>query len=73
MADRPRERADTRTELADKVEENKPQQAEIGMFARAVNVLTVANDQLSGHHRHNRAALVTLRPAPGPGLNIALA
>ncbi|MFD7916623.1 hypothetical protein ACFV30_39020 [Streptomyces sp. NPDC059752] len=73
MADRPRERADIRTELADKVEENKRQQADIEMFARAVNVLTVESDQLSGQHRRNRAAPVTLRPAPEPGLNIALA
>jgi predicted nuclease with TOPRIM domain len=57
----------TKERLAELVEENKRQQAEIEMFARVVNVLTVENDQLRGRPGRKRTPLVALRPAPEPG------
>ncbi|MEE4599137.1 hypothetical protein V2J94_46280 [Streptomyces sp. DSM 41524] len=52
--------------LAEVIEENKRQQAEIEMFARVVNVLTVENDQLRGQPDRKRVPVVALRPAPEP-------
>ncbi|WP_326612282.1 hypothetical protein OG949_25730 [Streptomyces scopuliridis] len=57
----------TKERLAELVEENKRQQAEIATFARVVNVLTVENDQLRGRPSRKRTPLVALRPAPEPG------
>ncbi|MGX1513818.1 hypothetical protein [Streptomyces collinus] len=57
----------TKERLAEVSEENKRQQAEIDMFARVVNVLTVENDQLRGQKGRKRASVVALRPAPEPG------
>ncbi|MFT9479719.1 hypothetical protein [Streptomyces sp. Mo3] len=52
--------------LAEVIEENKRQQAEIEMFARVVNVLTVENDQLRGQPDRKRVPVVALRLAPEP-------
>ncbi|CAL9653565.1 hypothetical protein SUDANB176_06706 [Streptomyces sp. enrichment culture] len=57
----------TKERLAELIEENKRQQAEIETFARVVNVLTVENHQLRGQSGHKRAPVVALRPAPEPG------
>ncbi|MFI0219771.1 hypothetical protein [Streptomyces lydicus] len=58
---------EARERLAELAKENKRQRAEIEMFARVVNVLTVENDQLREEQGRNRAPLVALRPAPEPG------
>ncbi|MFF3246881.1 hypothetical protein ACFYWY_24820 [Streptomyces sp. NPDC002870] len=57
----------TKERLAEVIEENKRQKAEIEMFARVVNVLEVENDQLRGQQGRKRAPLVPLQPAPEPG------
>ncbi|PRH80294.1 hypothetical protein C6N75_05315 [Streptomyces solincola] len=57
----------TKERLAEVIKENKRQQAEIDMFARVVNVLTVENDQLRGQKGRKQAPVVALRPAPEPG------
>ncbi|MFE7352476.1 hypothetical protein ACFU8Q_04570 [Streptomyces sp. NPDC057543] len=56
----------TKERLAEVIKENKRQQAEIEMFARVVNVLTVENDQLRGSKGRKPAPVVALRPAPEP-------
>ncbi|MGA5265819.1 hypothetical protein [Streptomyces lydicamycinicus] len=57
----------TKERLAELIEENKRQQAEIETFARVVNVLTVENHQLRGQSGHKRAPVVALRPTSEPG------
>ncbi|MER6189614.1 hypothetical protein [Streptomyces cyaneofuscatus] len=57
----------TKARLAELVEENKQQRAEIELFARVVNVLTVENDQLSTKQGRNWSPVVALRSAPEPG------
>ncbi|MFJ8755499.1 hypothetical protein [Streptomyces cyaneofuscatus] len=57
----------TKKRLAEVIEENTRQQAEIETFARVVNVLTVENDQLRGQLGRKRASVVALHPGPAPG------
>lgn len=57
----------TKDRLAEVIEENTRQQAEIETFARVVNVLTVENDQLRGQQGRKRAPVVALRPGPASG------
>ncbi|MFE9950971.1 hypothetical protein ACFYRJ_26085 [Streptomyces sp. NPDC005531] len=57
----------TKERLAEVIEENTRQQAEIETFARVVNVLTVENDHLRGQQGRRRAPVVALRPGPEPG------
>ncbi|MFD5696444.1 hypothetical protein [Streptomyces lasiicapitis] len=54
----------TKERLAELIEENKRQQAEIEMFTRVVNLLTVENDQLRGQHNGNRNPVVPLVRRP---------
>ncbi|MFF3859110.1 hypothetical protein [Streptomyces sp. NPDC002209] len=58
---------ETKERLAELVEENKRQQAEIEMFARVVTVRTVENNQLTGQLCRNQAPVVALDTAPEPG------
>ncbi|MEE1759220.1 MULTISPECIES: hypothetical protein [unclassified Streptomyces] len=57
----------TKERLAELIEENKRQQAEIETFARVVSVLTIENHQLRDQSGHKRAPVVALRPDPEPG------
>ncbi|WP_327320436.1 hypothetical protein [Streptomyces sp. NBC_01235] len=54
----------TQERMAELIAENKRQKAEIDMFARVVNVLTVENDQLKRKLGDQQAPVVRLHPAP---------
>ncbi|MGW6262491.1 hypothetical protein [Streptomyces sp. NPDC055085] len=56
----------TKERLAEVIAENKRQQAEIDMFARVVNVLTMENDQFCGMQGRPRVSVVSLHPVPEP-------